>query len=142
MKNTVGNSKITHRFILKRNNIASKHTTNIIFRNNVANIIDNRNESKIKRKTSSNYKLHDNAVTRDIAQLQRKRESSHIFLPVNKNIVNIDINKHEVEKNHKHNASMYTINTVASDDNDNDIIERAIKTNNTSHNTQYSHSMF
>ena len=81
-------------------------------------------------------------MTHEIVQLQRKRDSSHIFLPVNKNIVNIDINKHEVEKNHKHNASMYTINTVASDDNDNDIIEHAIKTNNTSHNTQYSHSMF
>ena len=37
---------------------------------------------------------------------------------------------------------MFASNTVANDDNDNDIIEHAINTNNTSHNTQYSQSMF
>ena len=65
-----------------------------------------------------------------------------MFLPTNKNILNTDINEHEVEKINKQNESMYARNTVASDNNNNDIIVHAVKTNNTSHKTQYSQSMF
>ena len=97
LKNTVGNGRMKHRFKLKRNNIESKHTTSYISRNNVDNITDNRTESKIKRKDSSNYKSNTNAMTHEIAQLQRNRESSHIFLSTNKNMVNTDINEHEFE---------------------------------------------
>ena len=119
LKNNIGKGKMTHRYKLKRNNNESKHTTYLISRNKIYNTTDNRTKLKITRKGSSNYKPNTNTVTNDIVQLQRKRESSHLFLPPNKNTVNTDINKPEVEKFNKQNEPMYARNTVDTEDNDN-----------------------
>ena len=117
----------------------SKNTSDYTLKNTLGNDnSDNKNESKIKRKSISHYTPNSHALTHTIAQLQRKRELLHIFLPTSKNIVNTDINEHEVKHIKQQNESMYASNTDVSNHNENDIIDHTIKTTDTSHNTQSS----
>ena len=115
LKNTVGNGRMKHRFKLKRNNIESKHTTSYISRNNVDNITENSTDSKNQEKNSTDYNSNTHTATHEIAKIPRQHESSHMSHPINKNKVHDDIKKHEFDRSHTINESMYTSNNIASD---------------------------